>query len=169
MFAYEFQLIGKVCSITMSRTFRGVWQDTVGDRGALAVSYVNMVKPALGNLSCSMILADTVRSLIGSAGWDVSRNSVLGMVTLVGILPLCLLKNLDALAPFSAVGTAGVLLTAVCMGIRYFDGSYDPLQNGRFVKDLPDDLRPLFGHYNGAWTGEVLVFVAMIYEAFVAH
>jgi hypothetical protein len=55
------------------------------------------------------------------------------------------------------------------MGIRYFDGSYDPLQNGRFVKDLPDDLRPLFGHYNGAWTGEVLVFVAMIYEAFVAH
>jgi amino acid permease len=169
MFAYEFELIGKVCSITLSNTFREAWQDTIGDKGALAVSLVNMLKPALGNLAYSMILADTFRSLFGSIGLDFSRNVSLVLITVVGILPLCLLKKMDALAPFSVLGTAGVFLTAICMGIRYFDGSYDPLRNGRFVDDIPEDMVPLFGSYNGAWTGGVLVFVAMIYEAFVAH
>lgn len=169
MFAYEFELIGKVCSITFSNTFREVWQDTVGDNGAIAVSLFNMLKPALGNLSYSMILADTFRSLFSSMGFEVSRTLSLLLISVVGILPLCLMKNLDALSPFSVLGTAGVFITAACMGLRYFDGSYDPLRDGRFVEDIPDNLRPVFGTYNGAWTGAVLVFVAMIYEAFVAH
>ncbi len=169
MFAYEFQLIGKVCSITMSNTFRETWQDTVGQRGAVAVSLVNLLKPGLGNLSCSMILADTFRSLFGSMGFDVSRNISLGLITLFGIFPLCLLKNLDALAPFSAVGTAGIFLTVSCMAVRFFDGSYDPMRNGRFLHDIPYEMQPAFGNHDGSWTKAVLIFVAMLYEAFVAH
>jgi amino acid permease len=178
MFAYEFQLIAKICSITLSATFREVWEDTMGYQGGLAVSMVNMLKPALGNLAYSMILADTFRSLVATFfGQDISRTISLVVITLVGICPLCLMKNLDALAPFSILGTAGILLTAACMAMRYFDGSYDMERDGRFLQDLPEDLQPLFGRggggggeqRNGAWSRDVLVFVAMVFEAFVAH
>jgi amino acid permease len=178
MFAYEFQLIAKICSITLSATFREVWEDTMGYQGGLAVSMVNMLKPALGNLAYSMILADTFRSLVATFfGQDISRTISLVVITLVGIFPLCLMKNLDALAPFSILGTAGILLTAACMAMRYFDGSYDMERDGRFLQDLPEDLQPLFGRggggggeqRNGAWSRDVLVFVAMVFEAFVAH
>jgi amino acid permease len=139
---------------------------------------VNMLKPALGNLAYSMILADTFRSLVATFfGQDISRTISLVVITLVGIFPLCLMKNLDALAPFSILGTAGILLTAACMAMRYFDGSYDMERDGRFLQDLPEDLQPLFGRggggggeqRNGAWSRDVLVFVAMVFEAFVAH
>lgn len=157
--------------MTLSATFREVWEDTMGSRGAFIVSLTNMLKPALGNLAYSMILADTFRSLfITFLRWtDVSRTTSLLLVTFTGILPLCLLKNLDALAPFSIFGTIGIFWTCVCMGIRYFDGTYDPSRDGVFLNDLEPDLQPMFGDYNGAWTGDVLVFAAMAFEAFVAH
>jgi amino acid permease len=170
IFGYYFQLIGKVCSITESATFRETWEDTMGNNGATAVSIVNMVKPALGNLAYSMILADTFRSLFATAGFDtITRTESLLLITVVTILPLCLMKNLDSLAPFSIVGTVGICLTTVAMAWRYFDGSYDPARNGRFVKDLELEMQPLFGTYNGAWTSGVLVFCSMVFEAFVAH
>ena len=169
IFGYYFQLIGKVCSITKSATFRETWEDTMGDDGATAISIVNMVKPALGNLAYSMILADTFKSLFATLGFTITRTESLLLITLVAILPLCLMKNLDALAPFSIAGTVGIFLTALAMAIRYFDGTYDPSRNGRFLKDLPEDYQPVFGNYNGAWTGHVLVLAAMLFEAFVAH
>jgi hypothetical protein len=48
------------------------------------------------------------------------------IVTMVGILPLCLLKTLKVLAPFSAVGVAAVLCALAVMIICYLDGSYQP-------------------------------------------
>ena len=168
-FGYSFQLIAKTCSMTYSATFRETWDSTMGSKGGLIVSLTNMLKPALGNLAYSMILADTFRSLFETVGFIVSRNVSLLIVTFLGILPLCLMKNLDALAPFSILGTAGIILTAACMMIRYFDGTYDEGRNGAFLNDLPLERQPLFGEYNGAWTGAVLVFAAMIFEAFVAH
>jgi amino acid permease len=169
IFGYYFQLIGKVCSITKRATFRETWEDTMGNNGATAISIVNMVMPAHGNLAYSMILADTFRSLFATAGFDTTRTESLLLITLMAILPLCLMKNLDSLAPFSIVGTVGICLTAVAMAWRYFDGSYDPARNGKFVKDLELDMQPIFGTYNGAWTSGVLVFCAMVFQAFVAH
>jgi amino acid permease len=98
----------------------------------------------------------------------VTRTACLVLITFVGILPLCLLKNLDALAPFSILGTLSILVIALCMGIRCFDGTYDPM-DGKYVEDLPDEFRPVFGTRNGCWTAAALVYVAMIFEAFVAH
>lgn len=196
VFGYEFQLIGKVCDMTVSSTFREAWDDTVGrnidndDRDNIddevhppssslpsslvsrhagtVVSWVNMLKPALANLAYSMILADTFRSLFATIGWDVTRTGCLLLVTLMGILPLCLLKNLDALAPFSMLGTVSILLITVCMGIRCYDGTYDPI-DGIYIDSLPEKYRPIFGTYNGYWTVSVLVYVAMIFEAYIAH
>mmetsp|Transcript_40699 Transcript_40699/g.85505 ORF Transcript_40699/g.85505 Transcript_40699/m.85505 type:complete len:482 (-) Transcript_40699:249-1694(-) len=168
-FAYSFQLIAKTCKMTQSVTFREVWEETMGYDGALTVSMVNMLKPALGNLAYSMILADTFKALFATAGFETTRILSLLLVTILGILPLCLLKNLDALAPFSILGTAGIFLIAVCMTIRYFDGTYDVENDGVFLQDLDEKYIPQFGNYNGAWTGAVLIFAAMLFESFVAH
>lgn len=81
----------------------------------------------------SMILADTFKSLFETAGFHVTRTESLLLITVIVLLPLCLLKNLKVLSPFSLVGILGMLFTAIAMGIRYWDGSYTP-GSGKFVK-----------------------------------
>jgi amino acid permease len=55
----------------------------------------------LANLAYSMILADTTRSLALRVGYNVSRNTCLLCVTIFVLLPLCMVKKLSVLAPFS--------------------------------------------------------------------
>jgi amino acid permease len=126
IFGYYFLLIGRTCRLTRTATYREVWEYTMGDSEVLAtlVSMVNTIKPALGNLAYSMVLADTCRSLFAAVEVDVSRTASLILITVVGLLPLCLLKNLSVLAPTSMLGVFGFAATTIVMGIRYFDGSY---------------------------------------------
>jgi hypothetical protein len=124
IFGYYFLLIGKVCRMTWTVTFREAWEETMGNEGAVWVALCNTLKPALGNLGYSMILADTVRALFETMQFSVSRTASLFFVTIVVLLPLCMLKNLKVLAPFSIIGTMVFILVSIVMGIRYFDGTY---------------------------------------------
>ncbi len=86
------------------------------------------------------------------------------------LLPLCLMRSLHALAPFSALGLAGTLLTAAVMAIRLADGSYSP--QGRFFSSLPVSLRPSFGVTSGLetlWSPSSFILISMLSTAFVAH
>lgn len=116
IFGYFCYLIAKVCEMTGRTTYRGIWQDTIGSTCGMAISIANALKAALADLAYASILADTTRSLLASMGFELSRFICLIVITLVAILPLCLLENLHVLAPFSVVGTAGVFLTAGAMG-----------------------------------------------------
>jgi Transmembrane amino acid transporter protein len=163
VFGYMCWLIAKVCAMTGRQTYRGVWQATVGHNGAIAVSVANALKAALADLAYATILADTVRSLLlGFGGWRVPRVACLLLVTVIAILPLCMLRNLHVLAPFSVVGTGGVFLTSVAMAVRYLDGSYLP--GGTYHDDLPKSLQPHFGSTNNSWSIGILPFVCMVYE-----
>ncbi|KAL7506727.1 hypothetical protein ACHAXN_003971 [Cyclotella atomus] len=167
IFGYFCWLIAKVCNITGRTTYRGIWQETVGSRGSMAVSIVNGLKAGLANLAYTCILADTTLSLFLSAGYNVPRGVCLLIVTFCFILPLCLLKNLHVLAPFSVLGTAGIVFTAGAMLIRYKDGSYEP--GGKYFDDIDSSLQPMFGTVNNAWSADILPFVCMAYEAYVMH
>lgn len=161
-------LIGKVCQITRSASYREAWEETVGEEGAIAVALVNAIKPALGNLAYSTILSQTLSSLFETIGWHVTRFESLMLVTVVAILPLCLMKNLNVLAPFSVLGTAGIILTAISMMVRYLDGSYTP--GGRYYDDVPLNLQPDFaGDRNHPWSVQVLPFVCMVYEVRLSY
>ena len=46
------------------------------------------------------------------------------------------MKNLDALAPYSALGMAAVMGAWGCMCFRYLDGSYAP--GGKLYDDIPE-------------------------------
>jgi amino acid permease len=167
IFGYFCLLIAKVCKITKSVTYRECWENSMGDKGALAVSFVYALKPAMANLAYSTILSQTLQSLLKTGGIDVSRIEALLFVTIIGILPLCLLKNLNVLAPCSVLGTAGSIATAVAMSIRYLDGSYQ--EGGLYFGDIPAALQPSFGERNMAWSGSVLPYVCMLFEAYVMH
>jgi amino acid permease len=167
IFGYFCLLIGKVCKITKSVTYRECWENSMGDKGALAVSFVYALKPAMASLALSTILSQTLQSLLKTGGIDVSRIETLLFVTVICILPLCLLKNLHVLAPFSALGTAGSIVTAVAMLIRYLDGSYQ--EGGLYFDDIPAALQPSFGDRNMSWSGSSLPYVCMLFEAYVMH
>jgi len=167
IFGYFCFLIAKICELTGRHTYRGIWVETVGHRGSLAVSVGNTLKAALADLAYATILSDTLRSLFAGAGFQVSRVACLLLITAVAILPLCLLKNLHVLAPFSVLGTAGIVLTTLAMLIRYLDGSYQP--GGKYYNDIAEMYQPAFGTKNGAWGTGILPFVCMVFEAYVMH
>ena len=165
IFGYFCWLIAKVCHLTGRTTYRGIWQETVGHNGSLAVSIGNTLKAAMADLAYASILSDALKSIFVGLGWQVSRVACLLLVTLVGILPLCLLKSMHVLAPFSVLGTAAIGLTTIAMLIRYLDGSYQP--GGKFYNDVV--AVPEFGDRNGAWGTGILPFVCMVFEAYVMH
>jgi amino acid permease len=116
-----------------------------------------------------MILADTMVSLLAGLGIAaVTRTQALLGVTGLVLLPLCLLKNLASLAPFSLVGITGMLYTACAMALRYFGGDYvEPA--GRFVETAM--IQPSFGALGASavWSPKALILMCMLSNAYIAH
>jgi len=83
-----------------------------------------------------MILADTLRALLSTGGYNLSRQSTLLGLTGGILLPLCLLKDLAALAPFSLLGIAGMVYTTAAMAFRYLGGAYKA-PAGKFLASIP--------------------------------
>jgi amino acid permease len=167
IFGYFCILIAKVCKITESKTIRECWERTMGDRFAVAIVLVIGLNPLQGTLAYSAILSQTFRSLCNTVSVELTHLESLLIVTIFGLLPLCLMKNIHALAPFSILGTASVLLTAAGMICRCVDGSYRP--NGAYYNDLTPNMQPAFGTYYEPMTVKIMPLVCMIFEAYVMH
>lgn len=109
-----------------------------------------------------------------------NRNAALAAVAALAVAPLTQLGSLNALAPLSAVGLAGILFTALMMGVRYIDGSYRYSnlggEIGRFLAELPTPSRPSFnvfrrntGDWHSILSPSVFILLSMFNTAFVAH
>jgi len=171
VFAYYFLLMGRICSLTRSASYREAWECTIGNTCAGVVPLAIILMASLGNLAYSMILADTTKSLLAAAGIVMTRTQSLVCVTVLVLLPLCMIKHLSVLAPFSLLGLLGLFFTVGVMALRYFDGTYDPNQGGKYLVDLPENLQPSFGHVgaSGAWSSKFLILLCMNYQSFFAH
>jgi hypothetical protein len=107
VFGYYFILVGRVCKMTGAASYREAWDRTAGEsstiykRIAFLVPLSVILMAGLANLAYSMILADTTRSLAARLGYQVSRTACLMCVTIFVLLPLCMVKKLSVLAPFS--------------------------------------------------------------------
>eukprot|EP00566_Odontella_aurita_P009656 CAMPEP_0113538780 /NCGR_PEP_ID=MMETSP0015_2-20120614/7556_1 /TAXON_ID=2838 /ORGANISM="Odontella" /LENGTH=510 /DNA_ID=CAMNT_0000438393 /DNA_START=123 /DNA_END=1655 /DNA_ORIENTATION=- /assembly_acc=CAM_ASM_000160 len=167
---YGFSLIGRVCSYTGATSYRDAWDKTVGTSTSWIPSASCTFKTSVAVLAYSMILADTFKSLLFTAGMNVSRTNTLFGVTGLVLLPLCLLKDLSSLAPFSLLGTIGMMYTAVAMGIRYFGGSY-ALPAGKFLADIPANMQPAFGTTGaaGVLNPNSFILICMLSTAYMAH
>lgn len=165
--AYTFGLIGRVCQRTKTDSYAEAWDVTVGRSTSALVAFSCFFDCFIGNLSYSMILADTVANLAASAGVAVTRTQALLGFTGTVLLPLCLMKNLASLAPFSLVGIIGMLYTTCAMGIRWMSKSY---QMGGAFYDSQLSI-PAFGSAGAAaaLSPKALILACMLSNAYIAH
>ena len=167
--AYGFGLIGRVCAFTGTTSFRDAWSESISPKSAWLPAVSVTFKTICAVLAYSMILGDTFSSLASGAGYAISpTNSLLGITSLV-LLPLCLLKNLSSLAPFSLLGSLGMVYTAIAMAIRYFGGAY--AKGGKFAKAVAPELQPTFGKIGaaGALSPNTAILVAMLSTAYMVR
>jgi hypothetical protein len=195
--AYGFSLIGRVCAITGGQTYRDAWSKSVGDNTSWIPAVTCTFKTCFAVLSYSMILADTVQSLVQSSAaaapsflphtWSklassVTRTQALLGITSTALLPLCLVKNLSGLAPFSLVGVGGMIYTALAMVVRYLGKSYAlPIvaikkgrtaaavaADGKYLSDIPLTLQPKFGTLGarGALSPNVFILICLLSTAY---
>lgn len=163
--AFGFATIGKVCAYTGATSYQEAWERTVGSETAWipASSAVFMTFSAC--LAYSMILADTFAALLRTT----ARNTVLVSVTTFILLPLCWMKSLSALAPFSLLGVIGMGYTAIAMLVRYLDGSY--ATGGKLLANVAANLKPSFG--KDGWTSvfqpSSLLLLCMLSTAYMCH
>ena len=159
---FGFFLIGKVCAYTGATSYRDAWSKSVGESTSWIPAASCTIKTCLACLAFSMVLADTFSALL-----QTSRNPTLLVLTLAVLLPLCLLKNLNALAPFSLAGVLGMGYTAIAMALRYFDGSYKI--GGNLLADVAEELQPVFGANANVFTSKSLILICMLSTAYMAH
>jgi amino acid permease len=166
---YAFGLIARVCSLTNTQSYRGAWEASVGEDSSWIPAWSVTLKTFFAILAYSMILGDTFHSLALTVGLKVTKTATLCSITAGVLLPLCLLKNLSSLAPFSVLGTLGMAYTAIAMGIRFFGGAYNP--GGQFATHLPAAFRPTFGSVGaaGALTTKASILLGMLSTSYMAH
>ena len=166
--AYTFVLTARVCAKTGASSYSQAWDVTRGTSS----SWIVAASLALGcmalNLAYSLILADTFQGFASMLGIGASRNMVLGILTTFIFLPLCWMKNLSSLAPFSIVGLLCSAYAGLAIAIRYFGNAYK-LPAGKFIADLAT--RPSFGSIGakGALSAKTLILVSMLLTAYSAH
>jgi amino acid permease len=101
-----------------------------------------------------VLLGDTfsqiARRFFGNVDITMARQFAIYFFTIFVILPLCLLKRLDALKYSSILGLSGTVYSVAFIIYRYLDGSYFSASMP-FVNELKEPLRPLFGNTLLVW------------------
>lgn len=167
---YGFSLIGRVCAFTKANSYSEAWEKSIDKSTAVIPAASCTFKTTCATLAYSMILADTFKQLLATIGFNFSRtNTLLGVTSLV-LLPLCLLKNLASLAPFSLLGIIGMVYTAFAMGLRYFGGAYS-VPSGVFLPDVAASFQPVFGNIGaaGVVSPNAFILICMLSTAYMSH
>jgi amino acid permease len=170
--AYTFSLIGRACEQHNATSFQDVWAKSVNPKTAWIISTATTAKCALGALSYSIIIGDTFTALANTFGLPAviaQRSNVILLITSLVLLPLCSLKSLNALSPFSLLGLSGTVYTAWFMAVRYFDKSY--AVGGTFFSTIAKNLQPSFNTRPGgvALNHLSLVLISMLSTSFISH
>lgn len=167
---YNFSLLGRLCAMTGASSYRSAWEKSVGESTAWIPGVSCVVKTFFAVLAYSMVLGDTFSALFKTLGVSVSREAALVGLTITVLLPLCRLKNLSSLAPFSLAGIAGMLYTALAMAIRYFDGSYSS-PTSSLAMDVAKSLRPAIGTKGASavFSSNAFILICMLSTAYMAH
>ncbi len=168
---YSFSIIGRACEQHGVTSFQDVWAKSVDEKSAWMLSASITTMCFLACLAYSIIIGDSFSALASTFQLPpllATRGNVIVALTVAILYPLCSLKSLAALSPFSLMGLGGTLYTALFMAIRVFDGSY--AKGGRFFEKLSETARPVFGT-KGPWSfnNNMWVLVSMLSTSFIAH
>uniref|UniRef100_A0A7S2R064 Amino acid transporter transmembrane domain-containing protein n=1 Tax=Eucampia antarctica TaxID=49252 RepID=A0A7S2R064_9STRA len=167
---YAFSLLGRVCAYTGALSYREAWSKTVGEETSIIPAASCTFKTSVAILAYSMILADTGKALFSTVGVNISRSNTLFGITGAFLLPLCLLKNLASLAPFSLLGVVGMGYTCIAMIVRFFGGAYK-VPSGALLPGVASALQPSFGSKGAmsVFDPKSFILISMLSTAFMAH
>lgn len=166
LFGYFCWVTGRSCEVSLSATYRECWERTVGGtKGGICVAIATTADPLMGLFANSAILSQSLRFVLRGIGIELNIPQCLLLIAVFALLPLCLMKNLDALAPFSACGMSAVFTALGCMIVRYLDGSYLP--GGEFYNQIPADDRLAFGTESHPFSFSIMPFVCMVFTRYV--
>ncbi len=163
-------MIGRVCSFTKANSYREAWEKSINEETSIIPAASCTFKTTCAITAYSMILADTFRALFATVGLNMSRSNTLLSITSLILLPLCWLKDLSSLTPFSLLGIVGMGYTALAMGLRYFGGAY-AVPNGVFLPDVAASLQPSFGNIGavGVLNPSAFILICMLSTAYMSH
>jgi len=169
---YNFSLMGRICSYASATSYSTAWTEIFGPSSAWIPAVSVFAMTFLCVIAYSMVITETFLGISGMFGLGATRMQVLFGLTGTTLVPLCLMKNLASLAPFSLLGIVGMLLTVGAMAVRYFDGSYSTVEGaGKFLEGVAANLQPSFGS-NGAmavFSPNAFVLMGMLSTAYMAH
>jgi amino acid permease len=167
---YGFSIIGKVCSYTSATSYREAWMKSIHPSTSWIPALSSTSKTFLTCIAISMVLTDTFVTLL-TIPTTARTYTLLSMTGLI-LIPLCWMKNLASLSPFSLLGIMGMIYTAIAMTIRYFDGSYSSTNTGlkTLLSDVPLTLRPKFSTTPSTiLQPSTLVLLCTLSTAYMAH
>jgi len=169
---YNFSLMGRICSLASATSYSSAWTEIFGPSSAWIPAITVFAMTFACVIAFSMVIAETMVGISGMVGLAATRTQILIGLTGTTLLPLCLMKDLASLAPFSLLGIIGMLLTVGSMAVRYFDGSYSMAEGaGKFLEGVAANLQPSFGS-NGAmavFSPKAFVLLGMLSTAYMAH
>ena len=160
---YGFSLIGRVCAASQATSYRQAWSRSVGPSSSWIPALACLLVTCCSVLTNSMIQADTIPSILKAyTGIQVSRTTGLLGVTLTVLLPLCLMRELKSLAPFSLVGIFGMVYTSCAMMYRWLSDSY--AKGTPLLQELAPHLWPKFGEkgWSAIFSPNAAILVAML-------
>jgi len=165
---YTFWTVGETTELTGERTFGLQWSKAIGQSTAWVPVAVVMAVCFGNELAYACFYADIFTSVVPAFRLNLPRWVCLVAITLFPTLPLCLVKDLSALAYSSFFALVAVSYTVVAMVWRMCDGTYAP--GGRFYADLEATMRPVVpsDHLFDFGMGS-LVLVNSLGVAFLSH
>lgn len=123
--ARGFVTIGTVCSHTQATSYQQAWSRSVSEDTAWLPTTACTLVTTFAVLCYSMILRDTIPALAESLlGVVLPKEATLVTFTGMVLLPLCLMRTLSKLAPFSLLGILGMVYTCTIMLVRWGTGAY---------------------------------------------
>ena len=134
----SFLLIGAACERTGTQSYTAAAAASVGPETAWLVTLSSIFLCATAAVGCQVVVSITLVDLLSF--WLLLEEAALPRralqlgVVLCVLLPLCRLPSLRPLARTSFIGVLGTTATALCIVVRWLDGSYMP--EGAYFEDV---------------------------------
>jgi len=168
MCVYTMWAIGRTCLLTQKLNFAEQWAQEIGPRSAWVPVTVVVLVCFGCCLSYACFYADIFSGVMPAIGLPLDRSHCLLLFTVFPTMPLCLMKDLSALAPSSFCALIAVIYTTIVMVTRTIDGSYAP--GGAFYDSAKMPTEPLVVSDHMMQFGiPSLTLVNNLAMAFLAH
>jgi len=174
MSAYTMTVFAKLAEETKSNSISEVWGKLISEKSRW-IADVAVFSLCFGCcVFYSAFMGDIFGALSSAAGITgvlAKRWIVLGAISLLGLLPLCLLEDISSLQFSSVLGVVGIMFTFLFHAIRVTDKTYTP-GSGLFSNMLSAKMQPKWPSPKySLWNVNkgTLILVNMLCVAFLAH